>query len=200
MHYTPILATLAYVLSPDRRQVLLIHRNRRPDDTHFGKYNGLGGKLNPGEDIVSCIRREVREEAGLECDNLILRGTISWPGFGNCGENWFGFIFRVDRYSGVPRVDNSEGTLKWVDVDRLLDLRACEKMGTGSGQPAQNPENSHDQPVPVPIFSQALPLWEGDRFFLPLVFEPTDRQFHGVMPYRDGRPVSWSVSFLERLK
>ena len=36
------------------------------------------------------------------------------------------------------------------------ELRACEKMGTGSGRPAQNPENIDCQPVPVPIFSQAL--------------------------------------------
>ena len=35
-------------------------------------------------------------------------------------------------------------------------LRACEKMGTGSGQPVQNPENIDHQPMPVPIFSQAL--------------------------------------------
>ena len=27
MPYTPIVATLGYVLSPDRRQVLMIHRN-----------------------------------------------------------------------------------------------------------------------------------------------------------------------------
>jgi 8-oxo-dGTP diphosphatase len=42
----------------------------------------------------------------------------------------------------------------------------------------------------------SLPLWEGDRHFLPLVFDPVGRQFHGVMPYRDGRPVSWSYSLL----
>ena len=41
-----------------------------------------------------------------------------------------------------------------------------------------------------------LNLWEGDRYFLPLVFERTARQFHGVMPYRDGRPVSWSYSLV----
>ena len=41
-----------------------------------------------------------------------------------------------------------------------------------------------------------LPLWEGDRFFLPLVFARDGRQFHGVMPYRDGRPVSWTYSLL----
>ncbi len=32
MPYTPILATLGYVLSPDRRRVLMIHRNLRDDD------------------------------------------------------------------------------------------------------------------------------------------------------------------------
>ena len=45
MPYTPILATLAYILSPDGTQTLLIHRNARGDDQHYGKYNGLGGKL-----------------------------------------------------------------------------------------------------------------------------------------------------------
>lgn len=162
MPYTPILATLAYIFSPDGRQVLLVHRNRRPDDPHQGKYNGLGGKLDPGEDIVACIRREVREESGLECDELALCGTISWPGFGKKGEDWFGFIFRIERWSGEPYTENAEGPLLWVDVDRVL----------------------------------SLPLWEGDRYFLPLVFERSGRQFHGVMPYQDGRPVRWSCSYL----
>jgi 8-oxo-dGTP diphosphatase len=160
--YTPILATLGYILSPDARQVLLIHRNRRPDDAHYGKYNGLGGKVDRGEDVVACLRREVREEAGLECDRLVLRGTVSWPGFGKAGEDWFGFVFRVDRWSGQPRAESAEGTLEWIEVDRLL----------------------------------TLPLWEGDRHFLPLVFEQTDRQFHGVMPYRDGRPLGWTYSLV----
>ena len=39
-----------------------------------------------------------------------------------------------------------------------------------------------------------LPLWEGDRHFLPLVFDADPRPFHGVMPYRDGRMVSWTYS------
>ncbi len=162
MPYTPILATLGYVLSPDGRQVLLIHRNRRPDDIHFGKYNGLGGKLDRGEDVVSCLRREVREESGLECDALRLRGTISWPGFGKQGEDWFGFIFLVERWHGEPRAESAEGSLEWVALDRLPQL----------------------------------PLWEGDRHFIPLVFDGSARTFHGVMPYRDGRPVGWNYSLL----
>src|SRR5438067_7872203 len=109
MPYTPILATLGYVRSADGRRVLLIRRDRRPDDAHFGKFNGLGGKLEPGEDVVACLRREVREESGLECEELHLRGTVSWPGFGKHGEDWFGFIFRVDRFAGEPWAENADG-------------------------------------------------------------------------------------------
>ena len=162
MPYTPILATLGYILSPDGRRVLLVHRNKRANDAHRGKYNGLGGKLEPGEDVVACFRREAREESGLECEQLQLRGTISWPGFGKQGEDWFGFIFLVERYSGEPWTENAEGVLEWIEIERVLDL----------------------------------PLWEGDRYFLPLVFDRGARPFHGVMPYRDGRPVSWSFSLL----
>lgn len=158
MPYTPVLATLGYVFSADRQQVLLIHRNARPEDAHYGKYNGLGGKLEPGEDIVSGMRREITEETGLTCEQLQLAGTISWPGFGRKGEDWFGFIFRILAWSGVPLTQNAEGTLEWVDVSRVLQL----------------------------------PLWEGDRHFLPMVFDLDAAPFHGVMPYANGRPVRWS--------
>jgi 8-oxo-dGTP diphosphatase len=162
MPFTPILATLGYVFSSDRSRVLLIHRNARPADPHFGKYNGLGGKLDPTEDVVAGFRREVREEAGIGCDELHLAGTVSWPGFGKGGEDWFGFVFRVTGYSGTPFAGNHEGTLEWVLIADVL----------------------------------TLPLWEGDRYFLPLVFDPTFPKFHGVMPYRDGQPVGWSYSLL----
>jgi 8-oxo-dGTP diphosphatase len=157
MPYTPILATLGYILSPGRNQTLMIHRNARGDDQHLGKYNGLGGKLDAGEDIVTGFKREVREEAGIECVDFTLRGTISWPGFGKHGEDWFGFIFRVETFNGTPIRENHEGTLEWIDVDKVL----------------------------------TLPLWEGDKYFLPLVFDNDPRPFHGVMPYNGGSPISW---------
>jgi 8-oxo-dGTP diphosphatase len=124
--YTPILATLGYVLAPDGDAVLLIHRNTRPDDVHYGKYNGLGGKLDSDEDIVSGMRREIREEAGIEAEELVLRGTISWPGFGKNEEDWFGFIFRIDRWSGTPFAGNHEGVLEWVPLARLPELNMWE--------------------------------------------------------------------------
>jgi 8-oxo-dGTP diphosphatase len=162
MPYTPIVATLGYVLSPDGKRVLMIHRNARKDDHHLGKYNGLGGKMEPGEDIAACMRREIREEAGIECLEMRLRGTLNWPGFGKHGEDWLGFIFVVTRFEGTPAESNHEGALEWVAL-----------------------ENLHD-----------LPMWEGDRHFLPLVFDADPRPFHGVMPYKDGRMVSWDFTRL----
>lgn len=160
MPYTPILATLGYVLSADRTQVLMIHRNRREDDQHLGKYNGLGGKMEADEDAAACMRREIREEASIECLDMQLRGTLSWPGFGKQGEDWLGFIFMITRFEGEVRADNHEGTLEWVSRGRLLEL----------------------------------PLWEGDRHFLPLVFDEDPRPFHGVMPYAGGHMQSWDYS------
>jgi 8-oxo-dGTP diphosphatase len=155
--YCPIVGTLGYILSEDRRKVLLIHRNLRQDDLHLNKYNGLGGKMLPEEDVVTCLRREILEESGLKCRKIVLRGTINWTGFGPDGEDWLGFIFRIDRYSGVPFSKNDEGELGWVDIADL----------------------------------DRLPMWEGDRYFLPLVFDDDPRIFHGYMPYKDGRPLSW---------
>lgn len=122
MPYTPIVATLGYILSPDTRSVLMIHRNARTDDAHFGKYNGLGGKLEPGEDVVAGMRRELHEEAGIEILDLRLRGTVNWPGFGKHGEDWLGFIFVVYAWRGTPYQSNAEGTLEWVAIERIPDL------------------------------------------------------------------------------
>jgi 8-oxo-dGTP diphosphatase len=160
MPYTPIVATLGYVLSADRSHVLLVHRNARAHDQHLGKYNGLGGKLERDEDIAAGMRREIHEEAGIECLQMQLRGTISWPGFGKHGEDWLGFIFLIEAFAGTPPPRNAEGDLEWIAIERIGEL----------------------------------PLWDGDRHFLPLVFDADPRPFHGVMPYQDGRMLSWTFS------
>lgn len=147
-------------MSPDQHQTLLVHRIARPHDAHLGKYNGLGGKMLPGEDVVACMKREIMEEAGIICLDLKLRGTINWTGFGPNGEDWLGFIFRIDQFSGEPYAANEEGPLTWQPISGLAEL----------------------------------PMWEGDRYFLPMVFDQDPRAFHGCMPYHDARPVGWSYS------
>jgi len=158
MPYTPIIGTLGYVVSPDRREVLLVHRSARAGDDHFGKYNGLGGKMRKDEDVLGCLRREIEEEAGIHAEGVILRGIINWTGFGPSNEDWLGFVFRIDAFSGTPREVNEEGTLAWHAIDTILDL----------------------------------PMWAGDRHFLPLVFDDDPRVFYGYMPYANDLPLGWS--------
>jgi 8-oxo-dGTP diphosphatase len=158
MPYTPILATLGYAFSPDRSRVLLVHRTARADDPHYGKYNGLGGKLERSEDVAAGLVREFREEAGITPTDFQLAGTISWPGFGKNGEDWFGFLFRVFSWTGDVAPASPEGPLRWVPVADVL----------------------------------ALDIWPGDRLFLPAIFHFSAPPFHGVMPYANGQPTSWS--------
>lgn len=77
-----VLQTAVYVLSPDRTHVLLMHRDKVSDDVHFGKYLSLGGHVEPGEDVLTCARREVHEESGLTTTDLLFRGTVLWPADG----------------------------------------------------------------------------------------------------------------------
>lgn len=166
--YRPIVGTLVYLWDRAADSVLLVRRDARPDDDHLGKVNGLGGKLESGEDVLGCLRREVLEEADLELVGPRLRGTISWPGFGPDGADWLGFVFVAEAWTGSPPPRNAEGTLFWAPRRRILD--ACDG---------------------VPDAAAALPMWEGDRHFVPLVFDDDPRPFWGVMPYEDGRPTDW---------
>jgi 8-oxo-dGTP diphosphatase len=120
--HTPVLATLAYVLSPNGLSTLLMHRNKRPDDIHYGKYVGLGGRLERDEHITDGAIREIQEESGLVATGLSLRGTVSWPGFGKGGQDWFGFVFRVDSFTGQAHGGNQEGTLQWVPIKDLPQM------------------------------------------------------------------------------
>ena len=156
--YTPIASVLGFILSPDRRSVLMVHRTYRQDDENLGKYNGIGGKLERGEDVASGMRREIREETGLEVASMTLRGTLCWADFGPKREDWLAFVFLIDAFSGEPQRDNEEGTLHWIPLAEL----------------------------------DALPMWAGDRLFLPMVFDGDPGVFHGFMRYEGDSPVAWS--------
>lgn len=170
MPMTPIVGTLAYLWDEAADRVLMVRRNARPNDDHYGKVNGLGGKVELDESILVSVRRELHEEAGVVLDELALRGTITWSNFGPKDEDWMGFIFLVTAWTGTPPTANEEGTLEWIERDRLL--RACD--------PDSRVRDEAD-----------LPMWAGDRFFIPLVFDDDPRAFHGTMPYEGDQPKDW---------
>ena len=116
------LATLCYVRRPG--QTLMLHRIKKPNDMHLGKWNGLGGKLEPGETPEECAIREIKEETGLQARQLTLKGFLTFPGFAN-EEDWYAFVFVVEQFDG-ELIDSLEGTLAWIDNPALLGLNLWE--------------------------------------------------------------------------
>lgn len=90
-----------------------------------GKYNGLGGHLEAGEDPLSAARRELREEAGLEADSLRLCGlavidTGGIPGIGL-------YIFYAESEQGEPR-PSAEGALAWLSPAEVIGRPMVEDL------------------------------------------------------------------------
>lgn len=117
-----ILATLCY-LTKDQK-TLMIYRNKKENDYHEGKYNGLGGKFEQGESPEDCAIREIKEESGLDVEHLTLKGTITFPLFDG-KDDWYVFMFTVDQFRG-KLIDSPEGRLEWIDNDKLLELPLWE--------------------------------------------------------------------------
>ena len=116
------LATLCYL----RRNghTLMMHRVKKENDMHQGKWNGLGGKLEPGESPEECAIREINEEAGLQVHSLTLKGVLTFPAFDDF-EDWYCFVFLIDDFSG-ELIDSKEGHLRWIANQELLSLNLWE--------------------------------------------------------------------------
>ena len=117
-----ILATLCYV--KHNGKTLMVHRNKKPNDIHEGKWNGLGGKLEAGETPEECIKREVKEEAGLVIQNPHLHGLLLFTNFK--GNDWYVFVFTATEFTGELSESSPEGRLEWVDDAKLTSLNLWE--------------------------------------------------------------------------
>lgn len=119
-----ILATLCYVKHDGH--TLMVYRNKKPNDIHEGKWNGLGGKFEAGESPEECVRREVQEEAGLLIRNPRLRGLLMFPNFK--GDDWYVFVFTASEFSGGAKapIDSPEGRLAWIEDSQLTSLNLWE--------------------------------------------------------------------------
>lgn len=149
------LATLCYLRQ--NGHTLMLHRIKKQNDIHEGKWNGLGGKFEAGETPEDCARREIFEESGLRAKKLDLKGFITFPEFAKL-EDWYVFVFVVPEFEGEMKI-SPEGVLKWIPDEQLLDI----------------------------------PLWDGDRHFLPWLTRPGI--FSARFTYKHGQLRDHEVAF-----
>ncbi len=105
--------------------VLMLLRNRPPN---AGLWNGVGGKISPGETPLECVRREVLEEASIDLrrsGEARFGGVVRWAsGVDPTGPSTGMYVFVADLQHGPARKEvprTPEGLLSWKPLDWVCD-------------------------------------------------------------------------------
>ena len=114
------LATLCYVIDKEENKTLMLHRIKKENDYHEGKWNGLGGKFEQGESPEECAIREVEEESGLKMIEPKMQGFITFPLFDG-KDDWYVFVFTSHKFEG-KQIDSNEGVLEWIPNNKVTSL------------------------------------------------------------------------------
>ena len=106
-------ATICHII---REKKVLLKKATR--GISVGKWNGPGGKIEPGETPEQNVVREVREETGLEVAHPFFHGTIEFYMKGGNALDIRVYVFSSRDARGRPR-STEEGPVKWFDAQRL---------------------------------------------------------------------------------
>jgi 8-oxo-dGTP diphosphatase len=104
-------ATLCFVR--DGEQVLMIRKKR---GLGAGKFNGVGGRLEPGESPLTGILREAHEELAIALIDPVKRGELHFQFLDGYG--LFCSVFVASRFHGRP-VETEEAAPVWFDLQKL---------------------------------------------------------------------------------
>ena len=102
---------------------LMLFRNKKGNDPNKGKWIGIGGHLEKGENPDDCFVREVREETGIKLNNFIRRGIVDFISDSAENERMYLYTATVD---SPDFSECNEGSLKWIPKDEILNLNLWE--------------------------------------------------------------------------
>ena len=109
--------TASALLLDDGGRVLLARRAVEP---FLGRWDVPGGFLEEHEHPLDCLRRELREETGLEIEPLAYAGTlVDWYGPKESGRSTLNLFWTARRVSGDPVPDDDVAELRWFAPDEL---------------------------------------------------------------------------------
>jgi 8-oxo-dGTP diphosphatase len=96
---------------------------RPSDQAHPGKWEFPGGKLEPGETLADCLRRELHEELGIDAEigAEVWRTEHSYPG----REPVALTFFAVPAFRGVLQ-NRVFADIRWVEIAALAKLDFLE--------------------------------------------------------------------------
>ena len=91
-----------------------------------GRYNGVGGHIEAGEDVHAATLREITEETGIGVHDLRLRGVVH----ADAGDPSVGILFFVFTAQATSKEIGAspDGTLEWWPVDRLPTAEMVEDL------------------------------------------------------------------------
>ncbi len=98
-------------VAADRERFFIARRG--PNHKASGRWEFPGGKVGPGESFTAALRREIKEELGVDCTIGEPLGVGTFPGGTVIG-------YRVE-FDQRPEKSTDHDELKWVHANELLD-------------------------------------------------------------------------------